>query len=205
MNFYTPGQIKDWPGTPLAPNERQRSQFKSTPFATLHDLRSELGRIGAQDVRLLGYWQDKDFRRDGTVKAEARPTSPGVIVEYEVDGELYRFACDTYGFWEHNLKAIVKTLENLRAIDRYGVVKGEQYVGFKALPEKASESMTHSAALDILSIESGMSRAMIEHDNEQLRRAIRVARSKSHPDAATGSRSAWDRVSAAAELLGFHT
>ena len=200
--LYTPGKIDTWPGEPKAYTERRRGPFKSTPGRTLRDLQRELGLLRASEVMIRGYWQDKDFRRDGSLRADARPTNPGVIVEYYVDDEKYRVACDTFQFWEDNLKAIAKTLENLRAIARYGVVKGEQYVGFKALPEKASETLTPDAALTIISSEAGIPKDQL-NDAERLRHAIRVARARSHPDTPSGSQMAFIHVQAAAAVLGY--
>lgn len=48
--------------------------------------------------------------------------------------DSYQFACDRFLRWEDNLRAITKTLDALRAVDRYDVVQGgEQYAGFKQL------------------------------------------------------------------------
>jgi hypothetical protein len=48
--------------------------------------------------------------------------------------DSYVLACDRFLDWEDNLRAITKTLESLRAVQRYGIVKDdEQYAGFKAL------------------------------------------------------------------------
>jgi len=195
--------VETWPGEVRGTSERRRALFKSTPGRTMTELEYELRFVGAQDVTVRGFWLEKDFRRDGSLRAGARPTSPGVILEYYAADEKYRFACDTFGFWEHNLKAIVKTLENLRGIDRWGVVKGEQYIGFKALPEKASETLTTDAALTIISTESGVPIDLVTRDVEQIRRAIRTARAKTHPDAINGNHDAFVRVNTAAELLGY--
>jgi hypothetical protein len=48
------------------------------------------------------------------------------------------FATDAYGTWQMNVRAIAKTLEALRAADRYGATQGRQYAGFAgALTAKA--------------------------------------------------------------------
>lgn len=41
------------------------------------------------------------------------------------------FATDAYGTWQMNVRAIAKTLEALRAADRYGATQGRQYAGFR--------------------------------------------------------------------------
>jgi hypothetical protein len=53
--------------------------------------------------------------------------------------DSYQFACDRFTGWEDNLRAITKTLDALRAVDRYEVVQdGEQYSGFKQLTAGAA-------------------------------------------------------------------
>lgn len=51
--------------------------------------------------------------------------------------------------WQANIRAIAKTLEHLRDLDRWGVTKrGEQYTGWKALPATASTFADVMAAAD---------------------------------------------------------
>ena len=65
------------------------------------------------------------------IRVDARaPVHPGVILEFEKpevgeDGDTPHYVkihlpCDTYRFWEDNLRAIAMVLEGLRMIDRHG-------------------------------------------------------------------------------------
>lgn len=65
---------------------------------------------------------DEDFRRvEEAWGVIARPNT-------------YRFAKDGYYTWQENLRAIVLTIGALRAVERYGVVQGdEHFAGFKQL------------------------------------------------------------------------
>lgn len=53
--------------------------------------------------------------------------------------DTMQLACDRFVTWEDNLRAITKTLESLRAVDRYEVIEGgEQYQGFKQITARGS-------------------------------------------------------------------
>jgi hypothetical protein len=125
--------IEKWPHEPT--KNRQRSRFDSTYTATLKLLNSELDHLNAKDVHIhlwLGFGQIKN---DGTPYADARPTQPGVIVRFTGKHGAVEMACDEFDQWRDNLRAIAKSLEALRMVDRYGCSKkGQQYTGWKALP-----------------------------------------------------------------------
>lgn len=88
---------------------------------------------------------------EGLHKAAVKATHPDLggneedfkIVE-EAYGVLarpnsYRFARDGFVTWHENLRAIVLTIRALRAVERYGVVQGdEQFAGFKMLTTGAA-------------------------------------------------------------------
>lgn len=124
--------IEEWPKPGFEPNRsRERSRFDSHWQATLDLLRYELARLGADAVVVKLALGDRDIRRDGYPKANARPDHPGVIVEWQIREAWYRRAAEKYDRWQDNVRAIALTLEALRAIERWGAVSGEQYEGFR--------------------------------------------------------------------------
>lgn len=127
-----------WPRKETPSHTRRRSPFKSTLGRTYEDLRGELEAIGAKGVVWIeAGFERKHIRADGLPYSNApKPSHPGVIVYApETKKGPLRFCCDDCWLWEHNLRAIVLTMERLRLADIYGVTKdAEQYKGFAALP-----------------------------------------------------------------------
>jgi hypothetical protein len=83
-------------------------------------------------------------RNDGVPYSNLKqPDDRGVAVYFKRKGKDHVFAADGYNRVEDNLWAIAKSLEALRAIERYGVaqVMDRAFRGFAALPEKASSRL----------------------------------------------------------------
>lgn len=172
-----------WPGTPTPSYQRGRPPFKAMWAQTLKDLRREVAMLGGRDVTIALDVSDFDLRNDGQLRANARPKSPAVILGFKNNkGDRFEFPCDRFGFWQDNLDAIARAMQDLRRIDRYGVKAGKQYEGFKALPERATETLTAQAAAKFISKVSGYGDAVILSLASSARDAIRVAQSRSHPD-----------------------
>lgn len=118
--------------------------YRAWPFSrsgsdTVMLLVRELEHLKAESVILEVDLREQDLRLDGMPRANARASSPGVIltlINVPVAGGLtLRYPCSTFRTWEANVRAIALALEALRKVDRYGVTKrGEQYAGWKALP-----------------------------------------------------------------------
>jgi hypothetical protein len=133
--------IVNWPGKPTPSDKRQRSRFKDAKkfSRTLNDLETELRHLRAKEIAIRLFLSATQIRNDGWPRSDARPAQPGVILEFESKHGALRYICDRYADWVDNLRAIAQTLEALRAADRHGVTKGgEQYRGWKALPEASS-------------------------------------------------------------------
>lgn len=194
-----------WPGALTPDDERHWSPFQADLRTTVRELRFELKMVGAAAPVLEvaipptpAYW-----RQDGRPRANARADHPGIVLSLPTThvGPL-RYFTDRYTTWQDNLRAVVKTMTALRAVDRYGVVhRGEQYQGFKALPAGTgadASAMTSGDAWNILA-------RAAEVDGESARlmpkEALRMARRATHPDVNNGEHGAWDLVREAAELL----
>ena len=195
-------------------HNRQRSPFLSPWGTTLVDLDRELSQIGARDVIIEIDAPPSEIRRDGMPRADARTRSPGVILTFEkrrrgagATWERFRYPCDTYHDWQDNVRAIAKTLEALRACDRYGVTtNGQQYAGFKALPAQSGAVLSVEQAAEILRRHSGISLLVHDPDFDASRIAFRTARARLHPDSGktNGDLSAWQAVEAAGKRLAEH-
>ena len=134
----------------LGPRTRfpDRSRFRSTWTDTLALLDREVEALGATSWVLQMDLREYDLRKDGGIKANARPFSPAVRVSFTARprGPL-SFACDRYDEWQDNVRAVAKTLEALRAVDRYGVATtGEQYRGWTAISNRPAQDMTREQA-----------------------------------------------------------
>ena len=120
------------------------SQFTSTWTDTLDLLERELSALRASDLVIEVDVRERDIRNDGLLRADAKASSPAVVLAFESKHGPMLYRCDRYrttpwrnrmALWQHNVRAIALTLQALRAVDRYGATEtGQQYTGFKALP-----------------------------------------------------------------------
>lgn len=193
-------EVREWPGAKRSSWQRTKAPFKAHATKLWDLLDRELWKLNAREVVLSGYWRARDIKRDGTPYADARPTEPGIILEFTSKGTRYRFACDRFLVWLDNVDAIARSLEALRMVERYGVMSGQQYEGFKALPSQTSETMTTDGAFETIAFFSGYAKDRIMRDGEALVAALRSAKGKTHPDAG-GSYDAFLRVQQAESLI----
>lgn len=115
--------------------DRQYSRFDSPMSSTRRLLAHEVSQLQAREVLLEADFRESQLRLDGLPKSGAVPASPDLVLTLRgtPHGDL-RYACSTYSKWEDNLRAIALSLEALRAVGRWRVLKrGEQYVGSKQL------------------------------------------------------------------------
>lgn len=178
--------IVAWPGTMT--RNRRRSSFKSNLSATTSTLDRELAGIRGRTVVLQLALTEDQLRNDGLPRAAATPAHPGVILSMETPDGPIQFPCDTFDRWHDNLRAIVLTMEKLRAIDRYGVTKhGEQYRGWMQIepPREAPKFTDVGDALRLIYAAADM---IVEpgvlYEPDAIRTIIRRARFKHHPDRA---------------------
>lgn len=130
-----------WPMGKPRTKTPKKSAFK-TGFAKARDgLFAELKRMG------IGNWNvilstNVNLRRDGLPRAgESNPSDAGVAVYFRYKDKPMAFSCDTYILVEDNIHAIAKTIEYLRAIERYGSseMMESAFMGFQALPPPKSK------------------------------------------------------------------
>lgn len=112
------------------------STFRAKWEQTLDLLEAELGALKATDVVIEVDAPAEQFRNDGSIKRTIQPRSPHIRVSFDCKHGHLSYTCSTFSGYEANLRAVALTLEQLRACDRYGAVKGgEQYKGWAALPQ----------------------------------------------------------------------
>ncbi len=144
---YTVRPLDPW----IGPRTRypEQSRFRTDWRTTLAELGYELERLGATAFVLQLDVSEWDLRKDGGIRANARPASSEAIrINFTAakKGPL-TFACDRYDDWHDNVRAVAKTLEALRAVDRYGVTAtGEQYRGWTAITKWPAEMTREQAA-----------------------------------------------------------
>lgn len=195
-----------WPGARTA--ERLRSRFKANWGGTLSMLEDEVRHLNGGDVTMALGVEPRHITNDGRVYASARIQDPSVIVSVRAGATRLAFPCDTYNFWQDNVRAIALCMKALRDIDRHGVRKGAQYEGFKALPGagQTSSTITAHVAAELVARETGggyTPRRILEN-MEACVGALRMAQQMTHPDRPTGSTPRFQAVSEAKRVLSLH-
>lgn len=200
------------------PEEKKRvgrldSRFKVGGFKTEQFVKAELRRINARNIVMHTFHPERAHRRDGGIRVDARaPNHPGVILEFEKpvrsDGQALflkmRLPCDTYKYWEDNLRAIGMVLEGLRMIDRHEVSSGAQYQGYLALPPKPGE-MTLEEAAAFLAQQGGVpgAGATLLKFQAFAETAYKTAAKQMHPDKG-GSHEEFAKLEKAMSMIRDH-
>ncbi len=167
-----------WARTPA--HLRERGQFDGTQDKVRRELIGEIDRIAlgreARSFTIKDYVvisTNMPLRRDGFPRADVRaPSDPGVAVYFQRKKKQVCFACDKYDAVWKNMRAIQKTIEALRGIERWGSSQllDRAFTGFAALPEK-----TGDAWYAILGVEPSAS-------VEAIKSAYRNLSMQRHPD-----------------------
>lgn len=172
-----------WPeGWPRA-KRRERSAFGLSMADARDHLMSQLALMGARYIVLSS---NVALRRDGLPYAnQPEPSDPGVSVYFQWRGKQMTFACDRWDRVRDNVRAIGKTVEALRGVERWGAsdMMERAFSAFEALPPPAGVTTT---CWDILGIARGATATEIE---VAYRRQAKTA----HPDHG-GGRDQWDAL-----------
>lgn len=197
----------DWPGARTV--HPVKSPFRGANWSgTLQLLERELKHLDAKEIVFVLNVGPRGVNSDGRLRADARVQDPAVIVEFKSGADRLSFPCDTFNHWHENLRAIALALEALRKVDRYGVRKGRQYEGFKALPAagRSTINMSVESAARLVAQETAG-----RYDPDQLiasidsaRGAVRFALAFTHPDRPTGSSDRFHAVNSARGVLAAH-
>lgn len=119
-----------WPRT----KEPQRSRFDVTFGRARDGLFNEIAMMGGSYPVLS---TNIELRRDGLPYAQQRePADAGVAVYFMRKGKQMVFACDRWDRARDNVRAIEKTIEAMRGIERWGAsdMLERAFSAFVALP-----------------------------------------------------------------------
>lgn len=132
--YYTAKYPLAWPPGWKRAGCRKSAPFKVPPSQAEKELLEELRLMGARDVIIS---TDRRVNRDGTFSV-ARQTlwDYGVAIFFKRKGRDVVLACDQYDEIHANIRAIGKTIEALRGIERWGAsdMLDRAFTGFEALP-----------------------------------------------------------------------
>ncbi len=192
----------------------QRSRFDSTWTQTKSLLFREVDMIATAgcEIVLQVDIRPKDFRRDGGIRADARPPGyHGVIVSFQSQYGPLRYASDKFihspwgsgrPVWQDNVRAVALGLEALRLVDRYGIARdGQQYKGWNELGSgmPMPAAMSYDEAKRFMETEADVLFSALFHADE-VEAAFRTAAKRLHPDAG-GSADDFRRLVEARDLL----
>lgn len=110
------------------------SKFDTGMEKATRGLLSEIRKLGGV---LPVISSNAQYRQDGMPYArQGHVGDTGVAVYFQRAGKPMVFACDTYWTMHENIHAIAKTIEALRAIERWGAsdMMERAFTGFTALP-----------------------------------------------------------------------
>lgn len=189
-----------WPdGWPRHRGHRESGSFQGTQGKVQEELILEINRLvfGAKSWRSFGADElilstNVAYRKDGLPYAnQPPPCDPGVAVYFIRKGKMQCFACDKYDKLWKNMRAIQRTIEALRGIERWGSseMMDRAFTGFDALPAPAREK----SPWEILGIPSTSTPEQIKARYRQLAR-------ERHPDTG-GSHAAFTELSNSYETL----
>jgi hypothetical protein len=118
------------------PGKLKGAPFKVSFGVAVDELLEELRRMGARwaviSNNIRGYekagaWRPYADSRD--------PEDTGVAVYFDLDGDPICLSCDKWKRVVDNIRAIGKTVEAMRGLERWGAAERKQaFAGFKALP-----------------------------------------------------------------------
>jgi hypothetical protein len=197
--------LHQWPG----PREQSRKSgtFRADWVNTLDMLEYELGRLRAKDIviQLEDPEAIKGIRNDGSYRMVSRSYFSGkacVVLTFESPKGNISMPCDRYEDWKDNLRAIALSLEALRAVDRYGVTRGnEQYRGWTQIGNGNGKMDRASALKFMASLHSSPVENLARLSADELRSICRTAKIENHPDRPGGSHETFVAIGQAEEVL----
>jgi hypothetical protein len=172
------------------PNHNRRwAPFRASLSDTLSLLARELRMLDAKRIVIQVALDETQIRNDGFPRSTARARHPGIAIGFDSKWGPLRYATDEFTSWDDNLRGIAKSMEALRMVDRYGVSKrGEQYTGWRAIPQTAGGDITTREAAELFIAEHGGS--------------YREAARRLHPDKPGGDAEMFKRLTQAKGLVG---
>lgn len=180
--------------------EPRYSQFRQTYRDTIKILEKELSylEIRSDSLAIEMFVHPNQIRADGQLRADAKPYKQGVKLSFDLIVERLEkipetnrqkvrvspvtYPCDKFNNWQDNLRAIALSLEALRKVERYGVLKFKEVVERLALPSAEGKLSSRDEAFEFIAKHSAYSAGLISQNTEALRQAYRQAAIALHPD-----------------------
>lgn len=170
-----------WPvGYPRTKYPERNDRFDGTFAKSRDEIVYQLNKMGAKDVVIS---TNVPLRRDGLPYASFGVKDfgdNGVAVYFSIDKEPSVLCCDKWQRIEWNMRAIVKTIDAMRGLDRWGVseILKRVFTGFKAIPENTNSQ----AWYNILGVKEDASQNEIKSAYRNLSKVL-------HPDVGGNSNS----------------
>jgi len=170
----------------------------------IRSLRHELTQIGATDVVIEAGFSDSDLRNDGLPRATVRPRFSTVRVTFKKGGTPLSFVAGGHADYTQNVYLVSKTLEALRAVDRYGCTQAnEQYKGWAQLPPGGgSVAVVEWSSVD--AARTWMADLVVLPFGTPVRKLFIEASKMAHPDAG-GSDELMSQVNRARDYIEANT
>lgn len=146
-----------WPVGVKRTKQRVDSKFESSAMASHKLLVEEINRMNGTRPVISS---NVPVKADGVMRMDREPVDPGVAVYFLRDGKQMVFACDKFDLVRDNVRAIGKTIEALRGIERWGSsdMMERAVSGFAALP--ASTATRHWS--EVLGLERAAGLVVVE-------------------------------------------
>lgn len=180
---------------------RISSAFKQTMERAQQFLHEEIKRLGARDLVVSS---NIPVRKDGLFYTDwmnRRIDDPGVAIYFKYKGKDVAMCCDQYlKIWE-NVYALGKSIEAMRALERYGVSEflERAFTGFAELPPIVSQTQkTEQTIWEILGL-NGKPLTL-----EDVKAAYREKAKVLHPDMPTGDADKFRELNSAYEQATFN-
>lgn len=160
-----------WPRTAYPKVSRFDVTFAQSRDGLMEQIRLLGGRLPILSTNVA-------LRRDGLPYAnQSEPSDRGVAVYFEWKGQQRVFACDRWDRVKDNIRALEKTIEAIRGIERWGAsdMLDRAFSGFTALPAPGAKRNWR----EVLGIGPGVVPVTAAIVEDQFRRLAK----KHHPDA----------------------
>lgn len=164
-----------WPSGWKRTQNPTPSAFKpKSTFAEAGELMNELHLLGASKVVMSSNMQ---IRADGLPYARQSVSDTGVAVYFKLEGEEQCIPCDKWITLEENIRAISKTINALRGLERWGAkdMVNAAFRGFKALPSSIITPKPHRSWFVVLGVDENANALEVKD-------AYRNALKLHHPD-----------------------
>ena len=127
-----------WPPGLKRSTSRGFPKFSSQFSQNRDSVIQQIKRRGGSQIVITS---DLPVRLDGLPYASSGCADPGIAVWFVKGGKEHVIACDHWARIADNLRAIDKSLEALRGLDRWGCeqIAEQAFAGFAALPAAAGD------------------------------------------------------------------